>query len=254
MKYLFTHSGMRILESLCFTKTVFAFDFDGTLSKIVPKPSEATLSPKICMLMQNLSSHARIAIISGRSKKDLATRIPFKSHYMIGNHGLEGLKKEDSNWDKFQEITLTWKNYLQNNFLDSESDPGLKLENKTFTLAIHYRHSRHKQKARDQILNVVRKLTPPPRIIAGKSVLNLIPRGAPHKGLAILEIIKKENATSAFYIGDDDTDEDVFSLPETRILTVRVGRKHSSAAQYYIKRQSEISRLLMTLSQFYKPI
>jgi trehalose 6-phosphate phosphatase len=57
---------------------------------------------------------------------------------------------------------------------------------------------------------------------------------------------------SAFYIGDDDTDEDVFSLPNTRIFTVRVGRKVSSQAQYFISEQAEINPLLRTLLRHYR--
>jgi len=51
------------------------------------------------------------------------------------------------------------------------------------------------------------------------------------------------------YVGDDDTDEDVFSLPDERILSVRVGKKLMSAAQLYLERQSQMGSLLRYLAQ-----
>jgi trehalose-6-phosphatase len=53
-------------------------------------------------------------------------------------------------------------------------------------------------------------MEPAPRIVLGKSVINLIPAGAPHKGVALLELMVHLKIQCALYIGDDDTDEDVF--------------------------------------------
>jgi trehalose 6-phosphate phosphatase len=55
------------------------------------------------------------------------------------------------------------------------------------------------------------------------------------------------NCTAALYAGDDDTDEDVFSLPDTRILTVRIGKKKISAARFFLKRQTEITEVLRSI-------
>ena len=69
-----------------------------------------------------------------------------------------------------------------------------------------------------------------------------------------MDVLKRSDLKHVFYIGDDDTDEDVFSLPETEgtnIMTVRVGRKASSHAGYFIDRQSEINKLLRLLISFH---
>jgi trehalose 6-phosphate phosphatase len=55
------------------------------------------------------------------------------------------------------------------------------------------------------------------------------------------------NCTAALYIGDDDTDEDVFSLPDTRILTVRIGKKRISAARFFLKKQTEVTEVLRSI-------
>jgi trehalose 6-phosphate phosphatase len=53
---------------------------------------------------------------------------------------------------------------------------------------------------------------------------------------------------TVIYVGDDETDEDVFQLDRPgQLLSIRVGQKRTSAAPYYIRSQAEIDRLLETL-------
>ena len=75
----------------------------------------------------------------------------------------------------------------------------------------------------------------------------MVPASAPHKGAALLELMHQLDCTAALYIGDDDTDEDVFSLPDTRILTVRIGKNKISAARFFLKRQTEITEVLRSI-------
>jgi trehalose 6-phosphate phosphatase len=53
--------------------------------------------------------------------------------------------------------------------------------------------------------------------------------------------------TGLFYIGDDETDEDVFELTEGLVMGVRVGRDAGSRAQFYLKHQGEIEKVLRFL-------
>ena len=49
-------------------------------------------------------------------------------------------------------------------------------------------------------------------------------------------------------MGDDETDEDVFALDRPgRLLGIRVGRKRSSSATYYVRTQADVDRLLRAL-------
>jgi trehalose 6-phosphate phosphatase len=120
---------------------------------------------------------------------------------------------------------------------------------------LHFREARRKQAAKKQINDLIATLEPCPRIIAGKSVINLVPPSATLKGSALLDLIQKSGAKHVFYIGDDETDEDIFRLSYTRgqLMTVRVGQKESSRAKFFIQRQNEINRLLSYLIDFHKP-
>ena len=126
---------------------------------------------------------------------------------------------------------------------------GVVVEDKTFSLTFHYRQASCPQAAREAIFHMAALLTPAPRLVMGKAVVNTIPPGSLHKGSAMLELMHQLQTSAALYVGDDDTDEDVFSLPDERIVTVRIGKKAASAAQYYLERQSQIGRLLTYLAR-----
>ena len=124
---------------------------------------------------------------------------------------------------------------------------GVRIENKTFSIAIHYRRSREKKKARAAILEAAAALGPI-RVIGGKQVVNILPEGAPHKGIALERERDRLRRDTAIYVGDDETDEDVFGLDQPgRLLTVRVGPKRTSQASYYVKSQAAVDDLLAVL-------
>jgi len=249
---LFSKGSLVVLESLSFTKTLYAFDFDGTLAKIVRDPQAARMTEATEKLLNQLSQLVPVAIISGRSIEDLKSRVSFKPKFLIGNHGLEGLKGTDEALKNAQEISRKWIHSLST----EKFEAGVEIEDKVYSIAIHYRKSRNKNRARAQIKSVVEALVPSAHVILGKCVVNLIPAGAPHKGAALLKLIKLSELRHAFYIGDDDTDEDIFSLPYQtgQIMSVRVGKKSNSNASYYIDRQSEINRVIKALIRFHQPI
>ena len=93
----------------------------------------------------------------------------------------------------------------------------------------------------------VGRLVPTPDIVPGKRVLNLLPPDAPHKGEALQSLLGLSGCARAMYIGDDVTDEDVFRMRMPEVLSIRVGRKRKSAAEMYLKNQSEVARLVRRL-------
>ncbi len=79
-------------------------------------------------------------------------------------------------------------------------------------------------------------------------MVNLLPTDAPHKGIALERARTRFACDTAIYVGDDETDEDVFALDQPgRLLTIRVGQKRESLASYFLRNQGEIDRLLETL-------
>ncbi|OFZ30045.1 MAG: trehalose-phosphatase [Bdellovibrionales bacterium RIFCSPHIGHO2_01_FULL_40_29] len=248
MKHFLGTTPLKLLEALSFTKTLYAFDFDGTLAKIVRDPGAANMNSQTESLLKKICALVPVAVISGRSRDDLNTRLPDSVKFTVGNHGLEGLKSQANRIKKAQGITAQWKEHFES-ILESNPIDGIEVEDKIFSLALHYRKCRRKKEAKSQLLQIVSTLENSPRLIMGKSVLNLIPMGAPHKGIALMELMLETGATRALYVGDDDTDEDIFSLPDERIFSVRIGKKKLSHAKYFLERQSEITLLLKKIVQ-----
>ena len=134
-----------------------------------------------------------------------------------------------------------WKeNFLKN----TSGVRGIELEDKKYSLAIHYRYAHRKAKIKHLLLKYVSELYPSPRIIFGKSIINLLPISKFNKGVSLKKSMQKLKVTHAVYVGDDQTDEDVFCLPGSSILKIRIGRKKSSAAHFYLKNHFEINRFL----------
>src|SRR5204862_6658138 len=102
-------------------------------------------------------------------------------------------------------------------------DRGIVIENKTYSISIHYRASRNRRLALQMIDRAIRDL-PGIRRIGGKLVVNLLPKNAPTKGEALERSRRLLVCDSALYVGDDETDEDVFrGCDRSRLLGVRVG-------------------------------
>ncbi len=249
LNYLFSGASLQVLESIGFTNTLYAFDFDGTLAPIVERPDDAGMSEETYDQLSKLSSIVQTAVISGRSLSDLKPRVPSQVKYRIGNHGLEGLPRTTP-VSGLRVQTQAWKVALESQLAPVAEDLGISIEDKEYSLAVHYRRSRKKKIARKAIQMAIQLLEGAPRVIFGKLVFNVVPPEGPHKGIALDRLMKECGANFALYIGDDLTDEDVFGLNDSRILTIRVGNRSWSQAKYFIHTQSEINRLIKIILEF----
>lgn len=250
MKFLLSPQGRRELGDFLRKPALLAFDFDGTLAPIVRDPAKARLPSPSRNELERINAAWPVAVISGRGLEDLEKRLGFEPDFLIGNHGLEGLKSWRGQLLRLKRICASWRNQIENRAGEIPPGAGVFLENKTYSLSLHFRQSPVKTRARRLLLEIAQELRPVPRLIPGKDVLNLVPEGAPHKGSALMEIMDELGVERALYIGDDDTDEDIFALGDPRLLTVRVGRKGKSSAKYYVKNQAEVLELLREISGF----
>lgn len=242
MKQLLASKNRALLLNLAQNKALLAFDFDGTLAPIVKDRDAARLRPRTLTLLTQLCSLYPCAVISGRGRADAQRLLAgARVHYVVGNHGLEpGGDLAAARRD----VTRACRALQQL----SEQDPGIELEHKKYSLALHYRRCTDKRTARRLIESAIAALPVAVRVIGGKRVVNLVPAKAPDKGAALQSLRKQAGARIALYAGDDITDEDVFRLQQpNRLLSVRIGQSRRSAAEYYLQSQRDIDRLLATL-------
>ncbi|PWU16674.1 MAG: trehalose-phosphatase [Bdellovibrio sp.] len=254
MRSLLSSSKNRnFLRSHLDSRTLLAFDFDGTLAPIANDPYRARLRASTARLLSELCGVAPVAVISGRGVRDLKEKVPSSIQLLSGNHGLEAPGVRSRTLRRMAQVSSKWKQQLLKQMKQVEFDTtGILVEDKEFSLSIHYRSAKQRTKVKAALLAMVGHLNPKPRIVLGKFIVNVVAPESPHKGDALLSIMKKVKAKRAVYVGDDDNDEDVFVLKNPRLLTVRVGARNSSKAKYYIKNQRSIDELLGLMIQSLK--
>ena len=245
MRRLFDEAGLARLDEIVQPGMLCVFDFDGTLSPIVPQPDCAALPPEVRERLLALTTLAPVAILTGRSLTDIGKRLGFEPHYVIGNHGLEGMPGWQGRSAAYASACAAWREALRVAFNDKQRfDPGIRLEDKGYSLSVHYRMARNQTQTEQRLAALFETLAPPPRVVAGKCVYSLMPVDATHKGAALEELVQQAGAASAIYVGDDVTDEDVFRLRRPDVLTVRIEPHPDTAAEFYLPAMPDIVQLL----------
>ncbi len=250
MTHLFLSKNAAALKKLITQRTLFAFDLDGTLAPIVADPAHAGIPKTTLTLLCKLSTHTPVAVISGRSLRDLKHRTSGNFAHLVGNHGIEGIAEFRTQSIEARGTCKKWAQALRRN--GEGLDAGVVVEDKLYSLSLHYRMARDRARARKKLIDLADNFEPQPRIVPGKCVLNLVPQNMPHKGTALVALMKQLRVKQALFIGDDQTDEDVFGMISPRglkIMTVRVGKKTRSKAQFYIRSQGDVERLLRAINE-----
>jgi trehalose 6-phosphate phosphatase len=213
---------------------LIALDFDGTLVPISARPKDAYLAPNARRLLRALGKLTPVAVLSGRGLGDLRRHLGFQPRFLIGNHGLEseGFARQARSAAR---LTQAWAEQL---------GPSQHLENKIYSLSLHYRAARNRAQARRRLLTQIAALHPQPRLVGGKCVFNLMPAVGVDKGVALKRLIQRTSASQALFIGDDITDEDAFRVKHRNLLTVRVGRNGDTGARSHVLRQADVLRVL----------
>jgi trehalose 6-phosphate phosphatase len=240
MQPLFGEEGMRCLKEFIRDGVLCAFDFDGTLAPIVESPEQASLPEDIRQKLVSLARRARVAVITGRSVDDIRARLGFEPAYVVGNHGLEGIPDPARQGGQYHETCRAWLRQLG----PLERRLGVQIEDKTYSLSVHYRRAPDPVAAADRLREELPTLHPAPRIVEGKFVFNLLPTQAVDKGQAIARLIEDTGGNGAIYVGDDVTDEDVFRMRRRDILSIRVEAAEHSAADFFLPAPGDIVRLL----------
>jgi trehalose 6-phosphate phosphatase len=243
VKHLSSPEGQEALWRLAAARTLFAFDFDGTLAPIVSRPDQARAAIGVRQRLAQLAQRVPVAVISGRSLADLRPRIPSEIRLCVGNHGSEGTT-EEADAKGMRKVCRAWVAQLNEWLEEPGSDPGIVVEDKGLTLSVHFRLARDRERAARRLAELVPRLEPAPRVIGGKLVLNLLPPKARTKFEALVELAQREAVERVLFVGDDETDELVFAQAPKHWTTVRVDLNRASRADFFVHQQSEVAIVL----------
>ena len=230
-----------VLAHFATSNVLVAFDYDGTLAPIVASPAAARMRPATRRLLTQVATHYPCVVISGRRLDDLARRLQnVPVWHLVGDHGFESRAMTGAVSAQVRD----WVALLRSQLPERK---GLVIEQKRHSVTVHYRHVRDKRRILELLAQAAHELRDA-RAIYSPEAINFLPSRGAHKGLALQQACRAFACDTAIYIGDDDTDEDAFaSAGPERLLSIRVGTKHPSIAQYRLKRQSDIDGLMRLL-------
>ena len=258
MDYLFNHTE-KILARLKTANRIFFFlDYDGTLTPIVSHPEKAILPEETRALLLALKKNPKflLAIVSGRSLKDIRKLVGLKGVYYVGNHGLEvfapkrGIKKLVPE-EVVPELGRI-RDRLNNQLKDVD---GVLIEDKEWILAIHYRNVDPRQVPPIfmALKQEIKGSMVPLCLGYGKMVFEIKPQSTVNKGTTVLRLLDQVNQDEVLpiYIGDDQTDEDAFKVLKKEGITIFVGFLGNSSAKYYVKNPSEVYQFLKIIEKVF---
>jgi trehalose 6-phosphate phosphatase len=241
MVHILAKRHLHKLAEFASSNVLLAFDYDGTLAPIVADPSVARMRPGTRRLLAAVARRYPCVVISGRSRRDVIRRVgSIPIWHVSGNHGLEPWAQDDG----YRSKVRRWVRRLER---DLAAYPGVVVEDKTYSVTVHYRNALQKRRAARAVDEAAGRL-PDARLLGGKDAVSVIPRGAANKGTALDRTRRLLVCDTAIYLGDDVTDEDAFKAgAPDRLLGIRVSPSTRSRAGYYLRNQHEVDQLLRTL-------
>ena len=260
MQHLFTQ-WTKISQKIKNAHVCVFLDYDGTLTKITNTPQQACLSNETKDVLQKLikNPQCQIILVSGRSLKNIKKLVGIKNVVYAGNHGLEF---GDLRTTFAMPISARYKTILKKIkaklAFRLASIKGVLLEDKKFSLSLHYRLAKKKDLSVIKAIfyNVIEntKTCGELTVLTGKQVLEITPAIAWNKGkivlliLVLLKALLKTSKIIPLYIGDDVTDENAFSAIKNQGITVFVGDPKKTQANYYLKNIQEVKMLLKKIN------
>lgn len=250
MKDILKYFPEKLLKS---QRVNLMLDFDGTLSPIVSHPQQAILPAETKETLGKLVANEKISIsvISGRDLKNLKSRIYLTGIDYFGNYGLE---YEDSDGrtkpDEADKFIDSMSKFLGEMRPKLKGFKGTALEDKKYTLSIHYRNMAKQflPQLKKEISNTL-AAHPKLQLAEGKKVFEIFAKDFQPKEKIVEKLISANKNHLSIYIGDDTSDEKAFKVVRKAGLSVRVGAETGSAAQYFLNDQSEVEELLKMLEK-----
>lgn len=224
--------------------------YDGTLTPIVDDPSAAYLSPQMERVLLSLAGNERVslAILSGRERSDLQTRVGIPGLIYAGNHGLE---ISGPGFLFVEPMASTYRAELQNLAADltARLQPlaGVLVEDKGLTITVHERQALapEREQVRREVRAALAKSKRPFLLTTDDKVFEIRPRVYWDKGTAVFCIKAQygQPGTAVIYLGDDATDEDAFEALADEI-TIQVDGGPETSAHYRLESPVEVRKFL----------
>ena len=213
-------------------------DIDGTLLDLAPTPREVWVPPGLAITLNRLllKTSGALALVSGRSLNDIDLIFAPEQFPAVGGHGAEMRISGDSEAVATHAPPME-KELKRRLAAIAKLSPGILLEDKGYSLALHYRLAPHAEKAIYEAVSLIRADLPnaPIEVLPGKCVCEIKHSGF-NKASGVVELMTHQpfRGRRPIFIGDDVTDESVFAImPDFNGLAFSVGRRAQGVANHF---------------------
>ncbi|XIA65458.1 trehalose-phosphatase [Bradyrhizobium sp. TZ2] len=220
------------------SETAILLDIDGTLLDLMPTPREVWVPPGLAKTLNRLVERTKgaLALVSGRSLNDIDLIFAPDLFPAVGGHGAEMRLELDSEAVAAHAPPMD-RELKRRLAAIAKLSPGILLEDKGYSLALHYRLAPHAEKAIYAAVSLIRADLPnaPIEVLPGKCVCEIKHSGFT-KASGVLELMTHEpfKGRRPLFIGDDVTDETVFAImPDLDGLAFSVGRRAKGVAGHF---------------------
>ncbi len=214
-KYLFNH--LNEFENFRKDKkTAVITDIDGTISKIVLDPYEATISQIMRITLEKMANKFQlVGIITGRNVKNARDMLEVDGLLYIGSHGLEYLKDGEIYIEPEVEEYFPIIQKIARNIQGEEELCNIKnilFQEKGLCFTAHYRKCEDPEGTRRKILDTINEQEGLEKfkITEGRKVVEIRPKIGHDKGTILEKLIFENAVEKIIYLGDDVTDVDAF--------------------------------------------
>jgi len=213
-------------------------DIDGTLLDLAPTPREVWVPPDLSKTLNRLldKTSGAVALVSGRSLNDIDLIFAPEQFPAVGGHGAEMRLESDSEAVAIHAPPMD-KELKRRLAAIAKLSPGILLEDKGYSLALHYRLAPHAEKAIYAAVSLIRADLPnaPIEVMPGKCVCEIKHSGF-NKASGVIELMTHDpfKGRRPIFIGDDVTDESVFAImPDLGGLAFSVGRRAKGVVSHF---------------------
>ncbi|MCG3199981.1 MAG: trehalose-phosphatase [Candidatus Omnitrophica bacterium] len=230
--------------------------YDGILVPHVQPGDEIHMAETVHEHLEKISQipSVRLGVISGRSLLDMQTQLPMPGIHYFCNHGLE-IQGPDLNFHHSGAEQLRPAVHEAANTLRIQLRVDrIVVEDRGLSAALNYRAVMENQissllpKARNLLASLVRERKI--RIEEGRRTLEILPAIDWDRGKAVRMLhqtyraLYPDRKIVLLYVGDDAMDEPAFKFSLETGIPYRVTQTRQTDARYYLKMQTEISRVL----------
>lgn len=196
----------RALAVLAQRPSALVTDVDGTLSRIVARPEEAYVSQSARNALQRLLPKVDLlAVVTGRENEVARRMVGIDDVKYVGSYALSDTVLPEGTLESIAQARSAVEPYL-------ERFPGVRLETKDVSFALHYRGSADADETRMRLIALLEPIAAEAdaKLLEGKLVVEVAPRSLPDKGTAFAALMHDASIHGAIFVGDDLADTTIF--------------------------------------------